>query len=609
MSEDGNNLQDDIPQEENKNAMHIVYLGTKDKFDKKHQDFQINDPYTISFVEILNDSNIKNAINNGGDRVLLVFELDANEEETIAILLNNINFSDVAKNIVILFETSDIKHTIKSNIEGVRKPVNVFIKYGNNFRNNFKQNTQVLKAGETELLIPGNKTDQRDILYQFQLQENDIPWWVKKYVYKPHCAEGRLSQFSGTCWLNSIINIFLLTPVFRKVLNEKLNNKSEEEKIRIASFDIINTCPSDIETGIFVLIQKLSSGELQQNATSDYVKKIGTNVYNNDGTKGETTTSMNEKITRILKTNFDNCICEIYSKDKKPLITRNINNVSYTLVAAECDISYNDGKGHSIAALICDDIYYLYDANNYLVKCDWQKGEFDEYIKETKHDIESIFISIAIHVPTEWYNEKMNKNEEYASQNLINEFTKIPVSVLVGLLATCPSVSIFNYLFCNYLTKKHADIFDKGRSKVIILFVFALIIPIVISIIHCIFRNIKQLKWSKEIFIDYFFSSCAPILGGWLLTCIWIGNFMFNESESETDQPQGNMTDIADLVQPFCVMQFIMTGICFVVPFLVAKELGKKDDENSKQSSSTLENSSIASSSSYSQGHFKWDSY
>lgn len=190
-------------------------------------------------------------------------------------------------------------------------------------------------------------------------------------------------------------------------------------------------------------------------------------------------------------------------------------------------------------------------------------------------------------IKIEILNEKKQSNNKTLEDELHSTFKEIPVSALVNLLTTCPSVSIFNYLFCNYLTKKHEAIFDKGRSKVIILFLFALIIPIVISIIHCIFRNVKQLKWSKEIFIDYFFSSCAPILGGWLLTCIWIGNFMFNESESETDQPQWNMTDIADLVQPFCVMQFIMTGVCFVVPFLVAKELGKKDDESSNTPSSS----------------------
>lgn len=155
-------------------------------------------------------------------------------------------------------------------------------------------------------------------------------------------------------------------------------------------------------------------------------------------------------------------------------------------------------------------------------------------------------------------------------------------NVLVNLLATCPSISISNYFFCNYLTKKHAAIFDKGRSKVIILFLFALIIPIVISIIHHFILRIVDTKQKQQQnkYIEYFYSSCAPILGGWLLTCIWIGNFIFNESESETDQPQWNTNDIAELVQPFCVMQFIMTGVCFAVPFLVAKELGKKNDVN-----------------------------
>ncbi len=41
--------------------------------------------------------------------------------------------------------------------------------------------------------------------------DSEQTWWFKYYFSIPPCAYGRLSQSSGTCWLNTVLNIIFLT--------------------------------------------------------------------------------------------------------------------------------------------------------------------------------------------------------------------------------------------------------------------------------------------------------------------------------------------------------------------------------------------------------------
>ena len=58
-------------------------------------------------------------------------------------------------------------------------------------------------------------------------------WWYKYYFNIPVCAYGRLSQSSGTCWCNAVINIILLTPVIYELFLEKFNKLNLEQQNRI----------------------------------------------------------------------------------------------------------------------------------------------------------------------------------------------------------------------------------------------------------------------------------------------------------------------------------------------------------------------------------------
>jgi hypothetical protein len=58
------------------------------------------------------------------------------------------------------------------------------------------------------------------------METNDLTdleqiWWFKYYFSIPPCAYGRLSQSSGTCWFNTVLNIIFLTEPIQQMLVSK----------------------------------------------------------------------------------------------------------------------------------------------------------------------------------------------------------------------------------------------------------------------------------------------------------------------------------------------------------------------------------------------------
>lgn len=78
---------------------------------------------------------------------------------------------------------------------------------------------------ETKDQKGGNKTTSEfEQIYIFRIMETnnsvelESTWWFKYYFSIPPCAYGRLSQSSGTCWLNTVLNIMFLTEPIRQML-------------------------------------------------------------------------------------------------------------------------------------------------------------------------------------------------------------------------------------------------------------------------------------------------------------------------------------------------------------------------------------------------------
>ena len=124
-------------------------------------------------------------------------------------------------------------------------------------------------------------------------QVNDIEqmWWFKYYFSIPPCAYGRISQSSGTCWCNVILNICLLTPVISKLLIEKFKNLESEKKKYIQEkykdCNDINNCNDTLLNIIYgiiniFLINKKKATTLDGNFISEIAARIKGICLEND---------------------------------------------------------------------------------------------------------------------------------------------------------------------------------------------------------------------------------------------------------------------------------------------------------------------------------------
>jgi hypothetical protein len=53
-------------------------------------------------------------------------------------------------------------------------------------------------------------------------------WWYEYFIRSLPCARGRVLQFFGTCWFNTILNIILLTPKLKDIINFPYDKSYEE---------------------------------------------------------------------------------------------------------------------------------------------------------------------------------------------------------------------------------------------------------------------------------------------------------------------------------------------------------------------------------------------
>ena len=84
-------------------------------------------------------------------------------------------------------------------------------------------------------------------------------WWFKWYFSVPPCLSSRLTQSTGTCWMNSIINSLFFVPEIITLLTTKYNSLSNKEiidKITFNKFDCI-PCEYDLKTLLFSLVNNL----------------------------------------------------------------------------------------------------------------------------------------------------------------------------------------------------------------------------------------------------------------------------------------------------------------------------------------------------------------
>ena len=120
----------------------------------------------------------------------------------------------------------------------------------------------------------------------------DQTWWFKYYFSIPPCAYGRLSQSSGTCWCNVILNICFLTPAISTLLFQKFKECKPDYKKYIQEkykdFNDICDCEDKLVNIIYgliniILINKKKATTLNCNFVSEIAARIkGIAKYNNE---------------------------------------------------------------------------------------------------------------------------------------------------------------------------------------------------------------------------------------------------------------------------------------------------------------------------------------
>jgi hypothetical protein len=83
----------------------------------------------------------------------------------------------------------------------------------------------------------------------------DEPFY--KYIMEvPICASSRLTQSTGTCWCNSVINSIILVPYIRTKIVKYIKGHSLYEKIKDLDYRYIKSS-NDFQTALFILFNNL----------------------------------------------------------------------------------------------------------------------------------------------------------------------------------------------------------------------------------------------------------------------------------------------------------------------------------------------------------------
>jgi hypothetical protein len=284
------------------------------------------------------------------------------------------------------------------------------------------------------------------------IENTESNFLIDQYFYKaivsiPICAFGRLAQASGTCWLNSIINSIILVPYFRKKIIKIIKNDKTFEKLQNLEYVDIKSA-FDFKYALLILFNNLllkqnkaqpSNGNFIADLSSRLLsiiktgsektyKKLKKENYNKAleyGDSGAIYDDMKATLNLILKIFFEfneikfygqnvpqnfnitdtkqhNIIVLYLPYNKKAYLNNDliINNVKYVI---QSGILHLPKESHIIAGLICNDVPYIYDANNYLSFDNWVKYESKNYkIKQQINhhndisDIDSIYYAIYI---------------------------------------------------------------------------------------------------------------------------------------------------------------------------------------------------------------------
>jgi hypothetical protein len=248
---------------------------------------------------------------------------------------------------------------------------------------------------------------------------------LNSLIIERRCSSGKLIQFTGTCWINSILNALLLPKSSRKYMIEqcKINIKNEQIKNKTPLYDIYKLKDElsyeQILTSIIynIFLKKERPSPLKYDLQNNFILTFANKIKHYVASKypNDPNFSMTENINfgegaspfciistlRIILSlyleNFQYTYRVFFfklppkfneteiQKMKKTVIKNTVIKKTITKQSAKYNLSAcllsQDSGSHMICGFICDGKEYIYNSNmKQAIECNWSNYDYQNYI-------------------------------------------------------------------------------------------------------------------------------------------------------------------------------------------------------------------------------------
>ena len=255
-------------------------------------------------------------------------------------------------------------------------------------------------------------------------------WWYRYFTRSLPCARGRVLQFSGTCWFNTVLNTMLLSTPIKQELKQitysdefipylkQVNSYGEDE------YEFTYTTPTEITLDGDVPISKVLShyeelrksiplstfsvpfkaffyARLQSNLHLDDKNLLSLSKLLNPSTEDGAHSYLIKNLFDILSLPYQ--YYKIQDENKKDFVpfvldclersTKKFILIGEYMYCGKDSLPKQVGEykleaaginssEHAIIGLHCNDIPYMYDSNNVIAESNWPDIDFSGYYEK-----------------------------------------------------------------------------------------------------------------------------------------------------------------------------------------------------------------------------------